>query len=351
MMLVDNEQGSMFSRFVHEQLWDASIKYKDTPVFGESATWLRKFPGRRTSTLNLEGSDSPILLSPAPENALPDIAVTFRPDIVVGSSIARPTWRSIQATCEMLHIPTALYLREAVAVGHLKPVDGHPFIRDDLLLANSRTLVTAAERVGARAHFVPSVVDLDAALVESTRERVLLINPRREHGVDLIEVVAERFRTIEFVLQESWPLTNEERSHVDSLLSRHPNVIFRPRTEDRSEVYRDAVMLLAPHHMDNRPRAILEALSNGIPVIANDHAGLRESVGPGGIIAAETHEWITAINRLWKDQSYYLSFQNQATSFASRAEVQPEQIAMSFLTHVHAAIQQRRNRWIDLTAQ
>lgn len=349
MMLVDNEQDSMFSRFLHEQLWDVSIKFRDTPMVGESATWLRKIPGRRTSSFNAQDSDSPILLSPAPENALPDIAVTFRPDIVVGSSIARTTWRSIQATCETLHIPTALYLREAVAVGHLKPVDGHPFIRDDLLLANSRTLVKAAERVGARSHFVPSVVDLDAVSVESTRERVLLINPRREHGVDLIEVLAKRFRTIEFVLQESWLLTADEQSHVDSMLARHPNLLFRPRTDDRREVYRDAAMLLAPHHMDNRPRAILEALSNGIPVIASDHDGLRESVGPGGIIATTTNEWITAINRLWKDQSYYLAFQNQAISFASRDEVQSDHIVETFLTHVHAAIQRRRNRWINLT--
>lgn len=351
MMLVDNEQGSMFSRFIHEQLWDASIKYRDTPVFGESATWLRKFPGRRTRPIDTDDTDTTVLLSPAPENALPEIAVTFRPDIVVGSSIARPTWRSIQATCETLHTPTALYLREAVAVGHLKPVDRHPFIRDDLLLANSRTLVKAAERVGARAHFVPSVVDLEPASVESTRERILLINPRQEHGVDLVEVLAKRFRTVEFVLQESWTLTPEEKNHVNSILSRHPNVIFRPRTDDRREVFRDAAMVLAPHHMDNRPRSILEALSNGIPVIASDLPGLRESVGPGGIIANTTNEWITAMNRLWSDQSYYLSVQNQALAFANRDEVQPQHIVETFLTHVQDAIQQRRNRWIDLTAQ
>lgn len=351
MMLVDNEQGSMFSRFIHEQLWDASVRFRNTPIVGESASWLRKLPGRRTSNFNAEDSNSPILLSPAPENALADIALTFHPDVVVGSSISRTTWRSIQETCEALHIPTALYLREAVAVGHLKPVDGHPFILDDLLLANSRTLVKSAERVGARAHFVPSVVDLAPASVESTRERILLINPRREHGVDLVEIVAKRLRTTEIVLQESWPLTTAERRTVDAILARHPNVIFRPRTDDRSEIYRDAVMLLAPHQMDNRPRAILEALSNGIPVVASNQPGLRESVGPGGLIATTTNEWISAIDRLWKDQHYYRSIQKQALKFARRDEVQPEHIAQCFLTHIHQAIQQRRNRWINLTTK
>ena len=350
MMLVDNEQGSMFGRFVHEHLWDASVKFRNTPVLGESAAWLRTLPGRRASSLNPSEDGTKVLLSPAPENALPDIAVTFRPDIVVGSSISRTTWRSIQATCETLHIPTALYMREAVAVGHLKPVKGHPFRRDDLLLANSQTLVTAAERVGARAHFVPSAVDLAPAAVESTRERILLINPRREHGVELVEVLAKHFRTIEFVLQESWNLTAAEQNHVDMILARHQNVIFRKRTDDRREVYRDAAIVLAPHQMDNRPRSILEALSNGIPVVASNLPGLRESVGPGGTIASTTGDWISAVDRLWKDSSYYLQVQHKAVSFANRAEVQPEHIVASFLTHVHEAIQRRRNRWmINLT--
>ena len=32
MMLVDNGQGHSVSRFLHEQLWDASVRFTETPV-------------------------------------------------------------------------------------------------------------------------------------------------------------------------------------------------------------------------------------------------------------------------------------------------------------------------------
>ncbi len=358
MMLVDNARGSTLTRFLHEQLWDASVRFADTPVIGESATWLRSIPGRRPSPLESpadvagdEHSEQSVLLSPAPENALPDIAITFRPDIVVGSSIARTTWRTIQETCESLHIPTALYMREETALGHLFPRPGHDFRRDDLVLANSRTLVDAAKEYQTEAHFVPSVVDLEAAKVQSTRERIVLVNPRQAHGVEIIEELAPHFRTIPFVLQESWPLTTKERHMVDSILARHPNVSFRPRTASPAEVFHDAAVVLVPHLIDNRPRTILEALSNGIPVVANDLPGLVESVGPGGIIVSRPSSWFDAINKLWQDPVTYRRYQSAALRYANRKEVQPHNIAYSFLTHVHAAIAERRNRPINLNQQ
>ncbi len=349
MMLVDNAKGSTFTRFLHEQLWDASVRFADTPVLGESATWLRSIPGRRPNSESKDSEGSNILVTPAPENALPDIAVTFCPDIVVGSSIARTTWRSIQETCESLHIPTALYMREETALGHLTEHRGNQFRRDDLVLANSKTLVKSAEAFDTTAQFVPSVVDLRAAKVDSTRERILLINPREEHGVQMIEDLAAHFRTIEFVLQESWELSSAERDLVDSILSRHPNVCFRERSESPHEIYRDAAIVLAPHRMDNRPRSILEAQSNGIPVIANDLPGLVESVGSGGLIVSSPNEWSDAITKLWQDPAAYRRFQDAARKHANRDEIQPNTIVRTFLSHIRATIIERRNSPIDLS--
>ena len=151
------------------------------------------------------------------------------------------------------------------------------------MLANSQTLVRGAEMHGVRAGFVPSIVNLDSARTETSRERILLVNPRREHGVDVVGSLAASFPTIEFVLQESWPLRDEERAVVDDIVSQRPNVVFRSRTDNPSDIYRDAAILLAPHKLDNRPRTVLEALSNGIPVVCSDLPGLVESVGPAGI--------------------------------------------------------------------
>ena len=334
MMLVDNAVGATVTRFLHEQLWDASVRFERTPLLGESAHWLRSLPGRTP-----QRSSGDVLVSPAPENAFPDLAISFEPDIVIGSSISRPAWREIRSTCQTLNVPTVLYMREETALSHLRPGNGD----HDGVFANSKTLVSGAAAIGQRARFFPSIVDVSATQVRSTRERIVLVNPRKEHGVDVVEDLATTFRTIEFVLQESWKLDSTEKRHVDEILSRHPNISFRSRVDEPSQIYRDAAVVLAPHRIDNRPRTILEALSNGIPVVASDLPGLVESVGPGGIIVKRRSGWRDAVGTLWQDPITYRSYEQKARAFASRPEVQSDRIVTSFLSMVSDVIHQHSN--------
>lgn len=332
MMLVDNAAGHSVTRFLHEQLWDASVRFENTPVLGGSATWLRSLPGRTP----LQASTD-VLLSPAPENAFPDIAIMFRPDIVIASSIARPTWRQIRTTCHELGVPSVLYMREHSALGHLASGNGE----HAAVFANSHTLLHAAADLGVTAHFVPSVVDIRAAQTTSSRETIVLVNPREEHGLGVIPDLARSFPTIEFVLQESWKLNPAERTTVDQILAKHQNVSFRSRTSNPAEVFADAAIVLAPHELDNRPRTILEALSNGIPVIASDLPGLVESVGPGGLIvdrSSGARGWRDAVESLLKNPTLYRTLESRARTFSSRPEVQLENVVHRFLRLVGETI-------------
>ena len=344
MLLVDDIEGSMFTRFVHEQLHEAAVRFAETPLLGNSAAWLRSLPGRRASIQYSQDRRENVLTSPAPENALPDIAVMFNPDIVIALNIEQATWRTIQETCQELHIPTGLYLRDQGGLDHLKSLAGQPVVDDNVLLANSRTLVRAAKTLGKTAHLVPPVIDFAAARVESTRERILLIDPREQHGLKVIDELAPHFRTMEFVLQESCRLSVQERGVVDSLLSEHPNVTFRATTELRADIFSDAAVLLEPHRIDCCPDAILEAMSNGIPVIASDLPGLVESVGPGGIIVSHESEWFEALYRLLQCPSTNSRYQRVARGHAYRQEIRPIHIAETFLMHVSSAVARRRNR-------
>ncbi len=326
-MLVDNGQGHSVSRFLHEQLWDASVRFTETPVISSSARWLRSIPGRSARAApDLGGT---VLLTHAPENAFPDIAIDFEPDVVIGSSIAVPTWRAIRQTCGELGLPTVLYLREETALRHLHVANGS----HDLVLANSRTLVAKAQGRGARAHFVPSVIELDRARCASSRDVIMLVNPRPSHGVELIPELARTFPTSPFVLQESWPLDESEMGHVTDLLHAHPNVEFRPYNPDPAEMLADVGLLLAPHKIDNRPRIVLEAQVNGIPVIASDLPGLVESVGPGGRCVSTDRPvlWTDAIAAIWANPARYRELEMAARRHASRAEVQPDRIVADFL--------------------
>lgn len=327
-MLVDSAAGFGVTRFLHEQLWDASVRFENTPVLGGSASWLRSLPGR--TPLHAAGD---VMVSPAPENAFPDLAGSFRPDIVVGSSIERPTWRQIRSTCDELAIPTVLYLREETALRHLHAGHG----THSAVFANSRTLVDGARRLGVDAAFIPSIVNLAAARTTSSRERIVLVNPRKEHGVMVVPDLARTFPTIEFVLQESWPLTPTERATVDGILAVHQNVWFRSRKSSPAEVFSDAAIILAPHRIDNRPRTILEAQSNGIPVIASDLPGLIESVGPGGLIverSAGAVGWRDAVESLTQNPAKYRELEAKALAHSGRPEVQVNTVVRSFLQNV-----------------
>lgn len=343
MMLADNATGSILTRFLHEQLRGASARFAHTPVLGDSASWLRSLPGRRASR-----SGKSVLVTPAPENALPDIAVSFCPDIVIGSQIARTAWAAVRATCDSMDIPTAIYLRDEGSLKHLTPRRGETLRSDDLVLADSRALTKMASAFRVRANYLAPLVDLEAARIDSTRERILVMDPRKQRGLGWVEDLAEHFRTIEFVLQEATPLTVAEQRHIDLLLARHPNVCFRTRPDSPAQMYRDAAIVLAPFRIDHSPRTVLEALCNGIPVIANDLPALSEAVGPGGCVASTRHQWFDEVNRLWQDPNAYRNVQAAAFTHAARDEVQADNIVSDLLRYVQAAMVNRQNRILDI---
>lgn len=263
------------------------------------------------------------------ENALAEAMAEVRPEIVVTASVSRLGWVSVQQQCSRAAIPTVLYIREAVALNHLE--QGRPL--PDLLLANAEGHASAARERGLPCRFVPSLVDVSATRVATTRRVALLVNPRKEHGVDVALELARRRPDVPFVLQESWLLDARERAHVEDQIRALPHVQLRPFYADNTEMYHDARVLLAPHTMDNRPRVVLEAQSNGIPVLATDWPGLREAVGPGGLllpIAATADEWAEAFSVAWDDETAYDALGTAAERHASRDEVQPDVVLGTF---------------------
>lgn len=326
LMLVDDGEGGRIQRFLHEQLWDVSVRFHDRGVLGSASERLRSLPGRHARHDDSRAGD--VRVSLAPENAFTELVVDFKPQVVVGSSIARPSWRTIRQACAELQIPSVLYLREAEALGHLDHRPPH-----ELVLANSRTLQRAARVRNTKALYIPSVTDTSATTCVTSRDAIMLINPIESHGLDLIPELASTFPTTPFILQESWPLTAPQRRAVDSVLAGNPNVTFRPITEPAS-IFRDTGLLLVPHQIDNRPRVVLEAQANGIPVIATDQPGLVEAVGPGGVCLssdASMIEWTDTIDAIWSNPARYTELERAAREHAERPEVRPATVVQAFL--------------------
>ncbi len=198
-----------------------------------------------------------------------------------------------------------------------------------------------AAAAGHPATYIPSLIDVAEATVTSTRSTVLLVNPLRSHGSDITIDAATALPHIPFVFQESWELSDAERETLARQVAGLANVELREPVSRASQVFADARLLLAPHRIDNRPRVVLEAQLNGIPVVATAQPGLIDQVGPGGILLpldADSKTWAATIARLWDDDVEYEQLCERAVAHASRPEQRTETIVNSFDEQLHIVV-------------
>ena len=320
--VVDDQRPAALSRAVGEQLADASVRFDRVAALQALAA----VPGSRPPLRNID--DLAHWTSPHPHNALPQVIDEFAPDVVVGNSIDRHSWRRTLEICRTRHIFTVLYLREVPALRHLE-IEPRPC---DALVANSMTLAESARAQGHRCEFIPSVVDTSPTRTESTRETALLINPIASHGVDLTIEVARRCPEILFVFQESWPLEDDQWLRLSDRVAALGNVELRRRREPGPELYQSARVLLVPHHIDNRPRVIVEAQANAIPALISQYPGLHEAAGSGAIAIDEndTDQWVETLKSLWTDDVHYGDLVERTKVASQRPELDPDHVAMTF---------------------
>lgn len=332
-MLVDDKRPARLLRWFHEQAADANVRFEGLPA-RRARKWVESRPGRSPVALDIDGIRHRV--TPIPENAFASVVDEFAPDIVVGNSLVRLTWRRIRAACTERGVPTLLYVREIATFGHFAAMADPA----DLLVANASSLAAAVRAAGHECSVIPSVVDTTPTSVDSSRTTVLLINPLPSHGLEQFWSIAERLPHRPFVLQESWPLAAADRAEIDRRLERHPNVTFRERLPPGPDLYRDARLLLVPHRIDNRPRVIAEAQANAIPAFVSDFPGLAEAVGDGGLVVQpdDIAAWCGQIERSWTDDSWYDDLCARARRHSRRPELDPELVVEQFEVAVRSAI-------------
>ncbi len=320
-------EGAPRTRQLHKRAINLVVKLGRSPLarpVDAVAAMLSRRPRRADEAVPYEVWQTSI-----PENSLRSVLRSFGPDVVVASSIGRVAWRRIRAELAELGIPSVLYLREQSALGHLTISEAPP----DLLMANAHTYVERAASLGHAALMVPSVVSVDRYLVKSTRERVLFVNPVDSYGLETALALAAARPDVGFAFVEWWELDDVQRRALEEQLARLPNVVLRPATTDPGAVYADARVLLAPFLLDGRPRVVLEAQANGIPVLASDLPALRETVGTDGhFVGAEAPvaEWAAALGDLIDDPVRYQAASDAARAHAHREEVDPDVIVSRF---------------------
>jgi glycosyltransferase involved in cell wall biosynthesis len=266
----------------------------------------------------------------------------FRPDVVVAHVGGRTTLAFSRGVLRQARaLPSALYFRDVEGVQLL---DDRRRVQPNMVLTNAQRITDLVATKGWQAPTIPSVVETQEYLTDSTREVVLFINPRSQRkGVDVAWALAAARPDVRFVFLEAWRFTPAVRAELEERAARTPNVEIRSSVRERNRIYADARVLFAPYE-DSRPRVVAEAQANGIPVLGARVPGLVEAVGAGGVLVdldAPAEDWERALASLWDDPAAYEAYAAAALAHSRRDDMRPDLLAERFEEEmrglVHAA--------------
>jgi glycosyltransferase involved in cell wall biosynthesis len=103
-------------------------------------------------------------------------------------------------------------------------------------------------------------------------------------------------------------------------------------------LYARARLLLVPSVWEeSSARIIREAQVSGIPAVASDRGGLRDSVGEAGFVLSLAHpieRWCEAVETLFADERTFAACSAAAKERAARPEYGPDHIVARFLEFI-----------------
>lgn len=180
----------------------------------------------------------------------------------------------------------------------------------DLLVYNSDWMCV---ELGAHPHGVvvrPPVPVADYE-VEPTGAMVTLVNLNQAKGGVIFAQLAALMPTVGF--------QGVVGAYGEQLDPRLPNVLVRQHGGAMRSVYANTRVLLMPSTYESYGRAGAEAMCSGIPVIATDTPGVRESLGDAGIFMhpdSDAHDWSAQLSYLLHDTGFYDEHSAKARSRA-----------------------------------
>jgi glycosyltransferase involved in cell wall biosynthesis len=275
----------------------------------------------------------PVVRARHPVEVVDEILERFAPSAVVVTS---GSYAPLSTAFLRRGVPTIAYLRdvELANLGGTLPREPHVgYISNSRF--NAARLTAAA---GIRPVVIPPLVRPDRVRTESSRSRVLFVNPVPEKGVELVFSLAKTRPDIAFDVVECWPLSRVAWDRLAARAQAISNISVHRAEIDPSRVYRHAKIVLVPSIWEESwGRVVTEAHCSGIPALASNRGGLPESVGPGGILVghdAPLEHWRVALSEIWDDPARYSTFVAAARRYAGRPEIQPGSLIDRFVDFV-----------------
>ncbi|MFN9990003.1 MAG: glycosyltransferase [Cyanobacteriota bacterium] len=254
------------------------------------------------------------------ETAFLELLARFRPHVVLGFG-AYGLERSLRREARLQGAGTIFYLANP-SYNHLR------YFRDvDRVVTDTAATATLYRRsLGLIAQPIGLFIDPQRVVAAQREpEWITFVNPIQEKGaclmVGLAQLCLAQLPEARFLVVESrgrWaPLLAQLGVAPESL----PNVEVWPHQSDMRAVYsRSRVVLMPSCWHESAGMVALEALMNGLPVLASDHGGLAETLrGAATLIPipvevrsqlaipapAVLAPWLEALSPLLRDETAY----------------------------------------------
>jgi glycosyltransferase involved in cell wall biosynthesis len=161
----------------------------------------------------------------------------------------------------------------------------------------------------------PPVSWKDYDVPSEGRELITLINCNSNKGGAILPEIAKELPQYKFA--------GVIGSYSKQIVEPSANLEYLPNTPNINEIYAKTKILLIPSAYESWGRVAIEAMSSGIPVIANPTIGLRESIGSAGIFCYrnDVSAWVREIKKLCEDRDHYQRM--SAKSLARAKELEP----------------------------
>jgi glycosyltransferase involved in cell wall biosynthesis len=226
---------------------------------------------------------------------------------------------------------------------------------DALIFPSEYSRRLYARRVGLDGVVISDPIRLDKVIAEAPEPQyVTFINPQPEKGAAVFARIAVELgrRRPDIPL-----LVVEGRGTADGLaglpvdLSGLTNLHRMANTPDPRDFYRVSRVVLMPSlWRESLGRVPIEAMANGIPVLASDRGALPETLGDAGFVFTipdrctpasgvvptqqEVAPWVAVIERLWDDPEFEAEHRRRALAEARRWD--GERLAQQYEGFLHS---------------
>lgn len=227
--------------------------------------------------------------------------------------------------------PVVLVMHNWARKNMLKSYSNMKFKQNIYLIHNSMWIKNMYNYFGFNSIVVyPPVYYQDYEVLDRERKYVSLINLNENKGGAILIQIAKKMPDVQFLGVEGSYDTQIKDSQLE-------NITYVKNTPNIKDIYKQTDILLVPSQQESWGRVAVEAISSGIPVIANPTPGLREALDYCGIFVprSDIDEYVKIIQKLKTDENYYKKVSTLSLKRSRELNPEPQlQVLDSWLSKI-----------------